>query len=291
MTGWEGAFPSPSSTEPPVSCLKSCKAANSTQTTKTHKITPTFSLKTTVTGISRFCDHSDNQNTYLLRLLSPNSPKTSLPLTSLTDLFSLTLTQPHHTYLLSFLTTLSSPQIKTATMPPRRSTRATTKAASQSKLNFSNKITKPLPSRSNQKDKAVKLEEAITRTATPSPPPSSEPAPEQELSPAEVNAAKVSQAAINRYWKGIEDSRLAKEVHKKHGTGLGTGEKVLRYFDVSSQFGPCVGITRLERWQRAERLGLNPPIEVLAVIVKEGRGEEKAHLDQLLSSTAIGERE
>lgn len=52
-----------------------------------------------------------------------------------------------------------------------------------------------------------------------------------------------------------------------------------------------MGITRLERWQRAERLGLNPPIEVLAVIVKEGRGEEKAHLDQLLSSTAIGERE
>ncbi|KAK0670005.1 DNA polymerase delta, subunit 4-domain-containing protein [Cercophora samala] len=181
---------------------------------------------------------------------------------------------------------------------PRRSTRATTKAssASQSKLTFTNKITKPLPSRPNQKDKqdkAVKLEDAITRTATPSPAPEPEPKKEEvrALSPSEVKAARVSQAAINRYWKGIEESRLAKEVHRKHGMGLGTGEKVLRYWDVSSQFGPCVGITRLKRWQRAERLGLNPPLEVLAVIVKEGRGEERAHLDQLLSSTAVGERE
>ncbi|KAK4204742.1 DNA polymerase delta, subunit 4-domain-containing protein [Triangularia verruculosa] len=177
---------------------------------------------------------------------------------------------------------------------PRRSTRATTKAASQSKLNFGNKITKPLPSRTNPKDKAAKVAEALVRTATPSPAP--EPVAvkveeEKQLSPAEIKASKVSQAAINRYWKGIEDSRLEKVVHRKHTSGLSTGEKVLRYWDVSSQFGPCVGMTRLRRWQRAERLGLNPPIEVLAVIVKEGRGEERAHLDELLNSTAVGERE
>lgn len=35
---------------------------------------------------------------------------------------------------------------------------------------------------------------------------------------------------------------------------------------------PCIGLTRLKRWQRADRLGLNPPVEVLAVLLKE---EEK----------------
>ncbi|KAK4166258.1 DNA polymerase delta subunit 4 [Cladorrhinum sp. PSN259] len=107
-----------------------------------------------------------------------------------------------------------------------------------------------------------------------------------------VQARKMTDAAINRYWKGIEDSRMAKEVHRKHGEGLEVGEKVLRYFDVSSQFGPCIGITRLKRWQRAQRLGLHPPIEVLAVLVKEdvkgNKGLEGAHMDELLSSTAIG---
>ena len=57
-------------------------------------------------------------------------------------------------------------------------------------------------------------------------------------------------------------------------------------------FQPCVGIARLKRWQRADRLGLNPPIEVLAVLLKEeARGNkeiERAHMDELLNSTAVG---
>ena len=30
----------------------------------------------------------------------------------------------------------------------------------------------------------------------------------------------------------------------------------------SYNYGPCIGTTRMERWQRAKALGLNPPIEV-----------------------------
>lgn len=30
----------------------------------------------------------------------------------------------------------------------------------------------------------------------------------------------------------------------------------------SYEFGPCVGIPRLDRWERAQALGLNPPKEV-----------------------------
>ena len=55
---------------------------------------------------------------------------------------------------------------------------------------------------------------------------------------------------------------------------------------------PCIGITRMRRWQRAQRLGLNPPIEVLAVLLKEEESGnhdiEKAHVDQIMNSTAIG---
>lgn len=38
-------------------------------------------------------------------------------------------------------------------------------------------------------------------------------------------------------------------------------EAALRQFDLTSKFGPCVGISRLERWERAAKLGLDPPAE------------------------------
>lgn len=62
-------------------------------------------------------------------------------------------------------------------------------------------------------------------------------------------------------------------------------EKILRHFDLSSQYGPCIGIPILRRWKRAYGLGLNPPIEVLAVLLQEqktnkGKGE-RAYIDEL----------
>uniref|UniRef100_A0A383W420 DNA polymerase delta subunit 4 n=1 Tax=Tetradesmus obliquus TaxID=3088 RepID=A0A383W420_TETOB len=39
-------------------------------------------------------------------------------------------------------------------------------------------------------------------------------------------------------------------------------ERLLRAFDLATQYGPCTGMTRLERWQRAEQFGLNPPMQV-----------------------------
>jgi hypothetical protein len=37
---------------------------------------------------------------------------------------------------------------------------------------------------------------------------------------------------------------------------------ILRVFDLSPQYGPCVGISRLARWERAKAWGLEPPEEV-----------------------------
>jgi DNA polymerase delta subunit 4 len=54
---------------------------------------------------------------------------------------------------------------------------------------------------------------------------------------------------------------------------------------------PCIGIARLKRWKRANMLGLKPPIEVLAVLLKGiDTGDTKmqrAHVDQLMSSRFI----
>jgi len=42
--------------------------------------------------------------------------------------------------------------------------------------------------------------------------------------------------------------------------------KMLIAFDMDSAFGPCVGLTRKERWIRAEGFGLAPPSEVMALL-------------------------
>ncbi|PIN23496.1 hypothetical protein CDL12_03780 [Handroanthus impetiginosus] len=39
-------------------------------------------------------------------------------------------------------------------------------------------------------------------------------------------------------------------------------EEVLRQFDMNMAYGPCLGMSRLERWERANALGLHPPKEV-----------------------------
>ena len=42
--------------------------------------------------------------------------------------------------------------------------------------------------------------------------------------------------------------------------------RALKTFDLTSAFGPCVGLTRVERWDRAASLGLDPPKVVLEIL-------------------------
>ncbi|KAF7332473.1 SET domain-containing protein [Mycena kentingensis (nom. inval.)] len=44
-------------------------------------------------------------------------------------------------------------------------------------------------------------------------------------------------------------------------------QDILRVFDASYEYGPCVGVSRLERWERAQALGLTPPVEVRDILV------------------------
>ncbi|CAI5762912.1 DNA polymerase delta subunit 4 [Podarcis lilfordi] len=47
--------------------------------------------------------------------------------------------------------------------------------------------------------------------------------------------------------------------------------ETLKQFDLSWQYGPCAGITRLQRWERAELLGLNPPAMVRELLEKHNK--------------------
>ncbi|KAK2736455.1 hypothetical protein FQN55_001631 [Onygenales sp. PD_40] len=106
---------------------------------------------------------------------------------------------------------------------------------------------------------------------------------ERERDAVEGLADSVSEEEIEGYWEREEAGRIAPRVHQEH---LTRNEKILRHFDLSNQYGPCIGIARVKRWKRAHGLGLNPPIEVLAVLLKEearGIANEKAYMDELLS--------
>ena len=54
---------------------------------------------------------------------------------------------------------------------------------------------------------------------------------------------------------------------------------------------PCIGIARLKRWKRANLLGLKPPIEVLAVLLKNvdagDTNSQRAHVDELMNSRLV----
>ncbi|KAF8060615.1 POLD4 [Scenedesmus sp. PABB004] len=47
-------------------------------------------------------------------------------------------------------------------------------------------------------------------------------------------------------------------------------ERLLRAFDLETRFGPCAGLSRLERWERAEKFGLSPPPAVKALLTGPG---------------------
>ncbi|KAL0940362.1 DNA polymerase delta subunit 4 [Colletotrichum truncatum] len=171
----------------------------------------------------------------------------------------------------------------------------------QSTISFSHKVSKPVPkdlkkatalvSAVERAEQAQKKEERVDEIQVDEPETKEDQFREKtpEKSEAVLRAEKISDAHIKKYWKTIEDERLAPRVHQE---GLSLAEKVLRYFDVSSQYGPCIGLQRMKRWERAQRLGLNPPVEVLAVLLKEEKkgtaNIETAHMDELMNSTAVG---
>jgi DNA polymerase delta subunit 4 len=58
--------------------------------------------------------------------------------------------------------------------------------------------------------------------------------PEKEKTKEELEAEKVTNAQVKKYWEAREAERRAPRMHQE---GLTVEEKILRLFDMSSQFG------------------------------------------------------
>jgi DNA polymerase delta subunit 4 len=52
---------------------------------------------------------------------------------------------------------------------------------------------------------------------------------------------------------------------------------MLKQFDLDSRFGPCIGLSRIERWNRAEKLGLNPDLQIKEMAEMSGNKEALWH--------------
>ncbi|KAF9038554.1 DNA polymerase delta, subunit 4-domain-containing protein [Panaeolus papilionaceus] len=71
-------------------------------------------------------------------------------------------------------------------------------------------------------------------------------------------------------------------IHAQNQTKI---HDILRVFDNTYEYGPCVGMSRLDRWERAEALGLNPPKEVYDILqTKQG-----STLDEYTQSVFYGQ--
>jgi DNA polymerase delta subunit 4 len=154
-------------------------------------------------------------------------------------------------------------------MPPttRRSTGSvrgrSAPARGQSTLSFSNRVTKSVPKSAKkgvisasvakvklpeetQQPKTEEVEEIVIDEPEVEEPVEDESEPEVEAVPeksdSELRAERISDGQISRYWKGLEAQRKAPRVHMED---LTLSEKVLRYFDVSSQYGVSKSLTKL----------------------------------------------
>ncbi|KAF2121474.1 DNA polymerase delta, subunit 4-domain-containing protein [Lophiotrema nucula] len=195
-------------------------------------------------------------------------------------------------------------------MPPKRRASANAAKGQQSTLAFhgaSNKVTKPGARTQNAKKnlltsaaaKSSPVDVADISASDVEEPATAEAAiieqTQQEINaqrlqstPEEDKARKISEAKIEEYWEAKQKKRKAPRVHQEN---LSLHEKILREWDMSGQYGPCTGIARLKRWKRAQRLDLDPPIEVLAVLLKEQEKNDsvtvqRSHVDELLNSRA-----
>lgn len=56
-----------------------------------------------------------------------------------------------------------------------------------------------------------------------------------------------------------------------HGENVNRIDRILRVFDLDADYGPCTGMTRLERWERARDIGADPPAEIAEILnTKQG---------------------
>ncbi|KAL9935680.1 hypothetical protein V8E36_005257 [Tilletia maclaganii] len=101
----------------------------------------------------------------------------------------------------------------------------------------------------------------------------------------DADSLKVDDPRLDGYWR-IVKKKMGKPVH---ADGLNRIHHMLRVFDMDPTYGPCMGLTRLERWYRAKDDFEEDPPEAVRIILetKEGRALDEYKLP-VYSSTFGG---
>ncbi|EJU03738.1 hypothetical protein DACRYDRAFT_115081 [Dacryopinax primogenitus] len=141
----------------------------------------------------------------------------------------------------------------------------TNKAKKSASTTASRKQTETPPS-SVQAPELVEPEESsdeeVDEAATPT-------LPAAQLEPVKRETLDVNDKSgkYRSYWKEAQ-TRMGHQ-EPIHGKDESKVYGMLRVFDLSYEYGPCIGISRIERWTRAEVMGLEPPTEIRDILMTE----------------------
>ncbi|WWC69008.1 uncharacterized protein I206_102944 [Kwoniella pini CBS 10737] len=110
---------------------------------------------------------------------------------------------------------------------------------------------------------------------------------EKDVKSIEIEGGKKNKLDVkSKLWKGlIKDAKLQMGGLEPIHAGPDTHNDlhhVLRVFDMTSSYGPCVGITRLQRWERAQKWGLNPPEEIRDILITEQGQDDVRYRENVL---------
>ncbi|KAF8301071.1 hypothetical protein DL93DRAFT_2160926 [Clavulina sp. PMI_390] len=96
---------------------------------------------------------------------------------------------------------------------------------------------------------------------------------DDEFEPLESPGSKLDDSRYAAYHRSLKAKRgIARPIHTD---GQSQAHEILRIFDLSYEYGPCVGVSRMDRWMRAQKLGLNPPLQVKEILeTQEGQEQE-----------------
>ncbi|CAO1624579.1 unnamed protein product [Parajaminaea phylloscopi] len=181
-------------------------------------------------------------------------------------------------------------------MPPKKSTSSSGGAATRKTTSSIAQSFKPAAKRTTSgavqsaKQQSLSRSNSLTKITQPalsaaaSEKSSRETSPEKRLQDATAKLTKeevqeadklpsldVNDTQWNGIWRATQREKLGK-VGAIHADGQNRIHHILRAFDFDPTYGPCLGMTRLERWNRAKNLGEDPPEEVYEILTtKEGK--------------------
>ncbi|WVQ73798.1 hypothetical protein IAR50_003379 [Cryptococcus sp. DSM 104548] len=110
----------------------------------------------------------------------------------------------------------------------------------------------------------------------------------EPLGPDAKGGRKPQLKVKSKEWsKVLKDAKVAMGDLEPIHTGPDTHNDIhhiLRVFDMTTKYGPGVGISRLQRWERAKQWGLDPPDEIRAILTTQQGEDDASYRENVLSA-------